>query len=627
MKSCSWTPRFATTRRCVNSITSPNVRVVLIDGSRDGLQQIADALAGETNVDAIHLISRGRAGALELGGSVYSAASLERHQDSLAGIGRALRPTRTSFSTAAISGRAMVARPSSRGLPPPPAPMWPPPPTRPAPRSWGGTGSSRPAPENETEQFAAAAELSGYTSLLALPVLDLNGAANFVVSDAFDTATYTGGSGGWSGGWVEFDASPSRFVAGSGDGDNNPLTGNVLHGSVGGLGAGNQIVIVGHSSQFNDSIQRSVNLLPYTSATLTFDWQLVNVEQNADVVAVQISTNGGASFATIASYSRTATGSGTTSGSASLDLSSYLATNISENAVIRFAVTGGFGETNDRFYLDNVVLTASGNNYNTTFTEDGAAVAVAGPATIVSDADANQIASATVTLNNPQAGDLLSWGALPSGITATISGNTVTLTGVSTYANYATALVHGLEHVGCAQHRSGAHRDHAGHGHQRGASPTATTYIKVVATDDPMNATPDTFATVQNAAVSGNVLADNGAGPDTDPDGTLRVSPTLVSNPTSGAVTIATNGSFTYTPNAGFTGSDTFQYQLISDARVRGSTTSIGTSPGRQQPLRRFPRRRTDSQRHGHIIRCGCHRPRARQHHAQQLHHPLHHER
>ena len=60
---------------------------------------------------------------------------------------------------------------------------------------------------------------------------------------------------------------------GAANSDNNPATGNVLYGTNitttgGGTAGGAEIGFVGHADQFDDSIQRSVNLLSYTSATL-----------------------------------------------------------------------------------------------------------------------------------------------------------------------------------------------------------------------------------------------------------------------------------------------------------------------------------------------------------------------
>ena len=58
-------------------------------------------------------------------------------------------------------------------------------------------------------------------------MVDLNGVGTFTATETFGASTYTGGSG-WSGGWTEFDASPTRFIAGTSNSDNSPASGNVV---------------------------------------------------------------------------------------------------------------------------------------------------------------------------------------------------------------------------------------------------------------------------------------------------------------------------------------------------------------------------------------------------------------
>ena len=96
--------------------------------------------------------------------------------------------------------------------------------------------------------------------------------------------------------------------------------------------------------------------------------------------------------------------------------------------------------------LDGDNSTLPGTSYRTTFTENGTPVAIADTDTLIGDPDTGSttLASATVTLTNPQAGDLLAAiGALPGGITASsynpVTG-VLTLTGVASFADYETAL-------------------------------------------------------------------------------------------------------------------------------------------------------------------------------------------
>ncbi|MBK9113305.1 MAG: DUF4347 domain-containing protein [Nitrospira sp.] len=69
----------------------PNVEVVVLDASRDGVEQIAESLTGRSGIDAIHLISHGDAGTLQLGTGTLTAESMStRYVDELATVQQAL---------------------------------------------------------------------------------------------------------------------------------------------------------------------------------------------------------------------------------------------------------------------------------------------------------------------------------------------------------------------------------------------------------------------------------------------------------------------------------------------------------------------------------------------------------
>ena len=68
-----------------------NVEVVLLDGTRDGITQIAEILSVRTGIDEIHIFSHGSEGALELGtGSITSDTMRTTYGDALATIKAAL---------------------------------------------------------------------------------------------------------------------------------------------------------------------------------------------------------------------------------------------------------------------------------------------------------------------------------------------------------------------------------------------------------------------------------------------------------------------------------------------------------------------------------------------------------
>ncbi|MCA1246170.1 tandem-95 repeat protein, partial [Massilia sp. MS-15] len=63
------------------------VEIVVLDHTRDGLQQMIAALDGRAPVDAIHLVTHGRAGQIELGTSVLDSAGLDRYAAALGELG------------------------------------------------------------------------------------------------------------------------------------------------------------------------------------------------------------------------------------------------------------------------------------------------------------------------------------------------------------------------------------------------------------------------------------------------------------------------------------------------------------------------------------------------------------
>ena len=88
-----------------------------------------------------------------------------------------------------------------------------------------------------------------------------------------------------------------------------------------------------------------------------------------------------------------------------------------------------------------------------------------------------------------------------------------------------------------------------------------------IATNDSYNCIGNVGITV-NAA--GGVLNN-----DVSPDATT-ITATVLANPTNGTVTLATNGSFTYKSNVGYSGTDTFTYTLTStNGKTNTATVSI----------------------------------------------------
>lgn len=53
-----------------------NIQVVLLDNNSDGIQQITQALSQQNNLDAVHLISHGSDGSLEIGNIQFNLQSM-----------------------------------------------------------------------------------------------------------------------------------------------------------------------------------------------------------------------------------------------------------------------------------------------------------------------------------------------------------------------------------------------------------------------------------------------------------------------------------------------------------------------------------------------------------------------
>ncbi|MGB0909957.1 MAG: DUF4347 domain-containing protein, partial [Nitrospirales bacterium] len=70
---------------------NPNAEVILLDPTRDGIEQIAEILQDQSDIDAIHIVSHGNQGELELGtGHLTSESMIGEYADELTLISQAL---------------------------------------------------------------------------------------------------------------------------------------------------------------------------------------------------------------------------------------------------------------------------------------------------------------------------------------------------------------------------------------------------------------------------------------------------------------------------------------------------------------------------------------------------------
>ena len=103
-------------------------------------------------------------------------------------------------------------------------------------------------------------------------------------------------------------------------------------------------------------------------------------------------------------------------------------------------------------------------------------------------------------------------------------------------------------------------------------SDVATVTIDVGAVNDTPAALDDDYSVDQDSALTVGAAAGLLVN-DTDVDGdTLTVS--VVANPANGSVSLNPDGSFTYTPNAGFAGKDSFTY-VTNDATIDSRTATV----------------------------------------------------
>ncbi|WBX72064.1 tandem-95 repeat protein [Tenacibaculum retecalamus] len=95
------------------------------------------------------------------------------------------------------------------------------------------------------------------------------------------------------------------------------------------------------------------------------------------------------------------------------------------------------------------------------------------------------------------------------------------------------------------------------------ACDTATVTITVTETNTENNlyAIDDAFNGDEDGVISGDLLSN-----DFDPEGdNITITTTAVTGPTNGVLVINTDGTFTYTPNPGYSGTDSFVYTICDD--------------------------------------------------------------
>ena len=111
------------------------------------------------------------------------------------------------------------------------------------------------------------------------------------------------------------------------------------------------------------------------------------------------------------------------------------------------------------------------------------------------------------------------------------------------------------------------------------ASATATVTVTVSAVNDPPVAAADNVTTKDDVAVSVDVLAN-----DTDADGDA-LSVTAVTKPAKGEAKVNSNYTVTYTPDANWNGTDTFDYVVSDGTALDTATVTVTVGAGNKPPV------------------------------------------
>ncbi|MGB5040921.1 MAG: DUF4347 domain-containing protein [Nitrospira sp.] len=339
----------------------PNVEVVVLDASRDGVEQIAESLTGRSGIDAIHLISHGDAGTLQVGTGTLTAESMStRYVDELATVQQALSEQADilvygcNFAEGDV-GQAAVARLAEL------------------------TGADVAANSDRTGHIDLGGDWKFETQVGSIETdLAITDAAQMdwkgiltteTVGDQFSLSSYDNhdGTQKWASDWSETDAG-----GGGASGGDVHVASSQLRIDAGSVG---------------DQASRQVDLSGTSGAILTFDY--TNSLSGSDQIEIRVSADG-------KTYTTLTDGvfspkSNAGSGTVKLDISGYA----SASTTIQFLVTGVGG--GDSLSVDNVQVsydTGAANSAPTISSNGGgttASVTVGENSTVVTTVTATDV--------------------------------------------------------------------------------------------------------------------------------------------------------------------------------------------------------------------------------------------
>ncbi|WP_287034789.1 beta strand repeat-containing protein, partial [Methylobacterium sp. CG09_land_8_20_14_0_10_71_15] len=220
----------------------------------------------------------------------------------------------------------------------------------------------------------------------------------------------------------------------------------------------------------------------------------------------------------------------------------------------------------------NDAPTATGLTQALGLAEDAVATKLFTTAPTVADIDSATV-TATLTLADPATGSLAGAGPGVGGV-YTISGSPAAVAALLAAVTFTPAAnYHGTTSVAVAI-------DDGLSGPQ-GVNPTGTVAITVASVNDAPVAAAEAYQTDRNTALT--VPAATGLlANDTDVDGDT-LSAVLVTGPAHGILTVNADGSFVYTPAAGYVGADSFTYRA-SDGLASSNAVTVDITVGTPVP-------------------------------------------
>jgi hypothetical protein len=224
---------------------------------------------------------------------------------------------------------------------------------------------------------------------------------------------------------------------------------------------------------------------------------------------------------------------------------------------------------------------AAGAGYAVTFGENGTPVAIADVDAVIADEDDTHLTRAVIILANPQPGDALvvNVAGLPAGIAVdpASTATQVILGGSATLADYQAALQQIVfdnpgDTPGATSRMIEVTVEDAA-----ARSNVAVATVQVDLAPDPL----DDSATTQigTAVTTGDVLANDEPG-----DGSAAITGFDAVSSAGGSIVDSGNNTFTYTPPAGFIGTDSFTY-TIADSDGDSSTATVIVTVSDSAPI------------------------------------------